>query len=163
MMNDEDPIKEKAKEYLQKAYRLQMSGHLNEAIENYKASLELVDTAECRTFYGWALSFLGEYDKAIEQCQRAIEIDPDFGNPYNDIGAYYIQKMELDLAVPYLKQAMEAKRYATPHFPHYNYGRVLERKGDWFGARDEYRTANKMEPHYTLAKDALSRITALLN
>src|SRR5687767_10167818 len=76
---------ERAQEYLQKAYRLQMSGHLQEAIENYKASIELHPTAEAHTFLGWAYSFLGEYDTAIEECKVAIGIDPEFGNPYNDI------------------------------------------------------------------------------
>ena len=63
---------------------------------------------------------MGDYDSAIAECQKAIEIDPDFGNPYNDIGAYLIQQGELDEAIPYLEQAMEAKRYSTPHFPHYS-------------------------------------------
>jgi Tfp pilus assembly protein PilF len=161
--HSEDAIKEKAQEYLQRAYRLQMSGHLNEAIENYKASLELLPTAEAHTFLGWAYSFLGDYTKAIEECRQAIEIDPDFGNPYNDIGAYLIQQGDLEEAVPYLEMAMKARRYATPHFPHYNYGRILERKGEWFEALDQYKQSLTIEPNYTLAKDAFYRLQALLN
>jgi Tfp pilus assembly protein PilF len=160
---EEDRRKERAKDFLQKAYRLQMSGHLNEAIENYKASLETMPTAEAHTFYGWGLSFLGDYVKAIEQCRLAIEIDPDFGNPYNDIGAYLIQQGELDMAEPYLEQAKSAKRYATPHFPHYNHGRIMERKGLWFEALAEYKQSLTIEPNYTLAKDAYYRLQALLN
>jgi len=161
--HSEDQIKEQAQEFLQKAYRLQMSGHLNEAIENYKASLELLPTAEAHTFLGWAYSFLGDYTKAIEECRAAIEIDPEFGNPYNDIGAYLIQQGELESAVPYLELAMKARRYATPHFPHYNYGRILERKGEWFEALDQYKQSLTIEPNYTLAKDAFYRLQALLN
>ncbi len=154
---------ERAQEYLQKAYRLQMSGHLQEAIENYKASIELHPTAEAHTFLGWAYSFLGEYDTAIEECKVAIGIDPDFGNPYNDIGAYLIQRGDTEEAIPYLELAIKAKRYATPHFPHYNMGRILERRGDWFEALDEYRTALEIEAGYTLAKDAYYRLLALMN
>lgn len=161
--NGQESVKEKAQEYLQRAYRLQMSGHLNEAIENYKASLELLPTAEAHTFLGWAYSFLGDYTKAIEECRQAIELDPDFGNPYNDIGAYLIQQGQLEEAVPYLELAMKARRYATPHFPHYNYGRVLERKGEWFEALDQYKSSLQIEPNYTLAKDAYYRLQALLN
>jgi len=36
--------------------------------------------------------FQGKLEDAIAECQRAIKIDPDFGNPYNDIGAYMIEQ-----------------------------------------------------------------------
>jgi len=154
---------ERAQEFLQKAYRLQMSGHLQEAIENYKASIEIMPTAEAHTFLGWAYSFLGDYEQAIEECKTAISIDPEFGNPYNDIGAYLIQRGDTDEAIPYLELAMKADRYATPHFPHYNLGRILERRGDWFEALEEYQAALELEPNYTLAKDAYYRLMALMN
>jgi tetratricopeptide (TPR) repeat protein len=158
-----ESLKEQAQELLQRAYRLQMSGHLNEAIESYKDSIQLFPTAEAYTFLGWAYSFMGDYEQAIEECKEAIEIDPDFGNPYNDIGAYLIQEGEFEEAIPYLELAMKARRYATPHFPHYNYGRILERRGLWFEALDEYKSALKIEPNYSLAKDAFYRLQALLN
>jgi tetratricopeptide (TPR) repeat protein len=158
-----DALKEQAQEYLQKAYRLQMSGHLNEAIESYKQSIEILPTAEAHTFLGWAYSFLGDYERAIGECKLAIDLDPDFGNPFNDIGAYLIQMGQLDEAVPYLELAMKAKRYATPHFPHYNFGRILERRGLWFEALGEYKSSLGIEPNYTLARDAFYRLQALLN
>jgi len=162
-MSDSNSPKEKSQELLQRAYRLQMSGHLNEAIEHYKKSIDVLPTAEAYTFLGWAYSFLGDYEKAIENCKMSIDLDPDFGNAYNDIGAYLIQQGELDEAIPYLEKAMIATRYATPHFPHYNYGRILERRGMWFEALDEYKTSLDIEPNYTLAKDAFYRLQALLN
>ncbi len=155
--------KEKAQEYLQRAYKLQMAGRLDEAIENYEASISEVPTAEAYTFLGWAHSFLGDYELAIEECKMAIDIDPDFGNPYNDIGAYLIQRGDTDEAIPFLELAMNAKRYATPHFPHYNLGRILERRGDWFEALDEYQVALELEPTYTLAKDAYYRLLSAMN
>ncbi|HEX5317027.1 MAG TPA: tetratricopeptide repeat protein, partial [Candidatus Kapabacteria bacterium] len=115
------------------------------------------------TFLGWAYSFLGDYESAITECRNAIDLDPDFGNPYNDIGAYLIQQGDLDEAIPYLELAMHAKRYATPHFPHYNYGRILERRGLWFEALGEYKSSLDLEPNYSLAKDAFYRLQALLN
>jgi Flp pilus assembly protein TadD len=41
-------------------------------------------------------------EEAIAECHRAIEIDPDFGNPYNDIGAYLIERGDLRGAIPWL-------------------------------------------------------------
>jgi Tfp pilus assembly protein PilF len=31
-------------------------------------------------------------DEATDECRRAIEIDPQFGNPSNDIGVYLTQQ-----------------------------------------------------------------------
>jgi Tfp pilus assembly protein PilF len=62
--------------------------------------------------------------------QGAIEVDPTFGNPYNDIGAYYIGKGELDEAVQWLEKAKRAPRYEPRHFPYMNLGRLRrERNG----------------------------------
>ena len=36
-----------------------------------------------------------------EECKRAIEIDPDFGNPYNDIGVYLIDLNRFEEAIPH--------------------------------------------------------------
>ena len=61
------------------AYTQQMNGHLNDAIELYRKSISIFPTAEAYTFLGWTYSFKGDFDAAIEECKRAIEIDPDFG------------------------------------------------------------------------------------
>ena len=82
--------------FFQDAYQKQMEGHLEDAIGLYQKSLEIFPTAEAHTFLGWALSFKGLYDDAIQECRKAINIDPDFGNPYNDIGAYLIEKGKYD-------------------------------------------------------------------
>src|SRR5881628_1104671 len=52
---------------------------------------------------GWTLSFQGRLEEATEECLRAIEIDPEFGNPYNDIGVYLMQRDRLDEAIPWLE------------------------------------------------------------
>ena len=81
-----------ALEYFERAYARQRNGELEEAIELYKKSIAILPTAVAHTFLGWTYSFQSRYDDAIAECHRAIAIDPDFGNPYNDIGAYLIEK-----------------------------------------------------------------------
>lgn len=147
----------------QDAYQKQMEGDLDEAIKLYAKSLELHPTAEAHTFLGWALSFKGLYDDAIAECRKAIDLDPDFGNPYNDIGAYLIEKGRYDEAVTWLEKAVAAKRYDSYFYPHYNLGRVWEKKGDWFRAMESYRNALYSKPDYTLAQKALQRLQALMN
>jgi len=45
-------------------------------------------SAEAHTFLVWVYSFERRFAEAIAECKRAIAVDPEFGNPYNDIGVY---------------------------------------------------------------------------
>ncbi len=163
MTEEQEHRKEEALELFRKAYELQMKGALQEAVEMYKKSIALYPTAEAYTFLGWTYSFMGMYDEAIEECRRAIATDPDFGNPYNDIGSYLIEKGQLDEAIPWLEKATVARRYESYCFPHMNLGRIWEKKGDWYQAMEEYQKALKENPNYALAAKALGRIKGMLN
>jgi Tfp pilus assembly protein PilF len=155
--------KREAWQLFQQAYELQMKGELEEAVTLYKKSIETHPTAEAYTFLGWTYSFMGRLDDAIEECHKAIAQDPDFGNPYNDIGAYLIEKGELDEAMTWFQKALQARRYESPAFPHLNLGRVFERKGQWTEAIDSYKKALTLNPNYALAKKALGRLISSLN
>lgn len=155
--------RDRALNLFQEAYEQQMDGDLEAAIALYKRSLKVLPTAEAHTFLGWTYSFQGRYEDAIRECQKAIAADPDFGNPYNDIGAYLIEAGRLDEAIPYLKRAMAAKRYEAYHYPHYNLGRVFEKKGMWSEAIREYREALRIQPDYALAHRNLVKLQAQLN
>lgn len=154
---------ELAEFYFKEGYRLQTSGNLEGAISAYRRSIELYPTAEAHTFLGWAYSFQGQIDEAIQECKAAIRIDPDFGNPYNDIGVYLIEKGEYDEAISWLEKAMAAKRYEPRHYPHMNMGRVLMRKGRYKEAIRELNKALEIEPSYTAARIELHRVLGLLN
>ena len=129
----------------------------------YQSSIELHPTAEAFTFLGWAHSLRKEFEQALDFCRNAINLDPDFGNPYNDIGAYLIEMGRWDEAVPWLRAATRARRYASHHFPRYNLGRVHERNFDWDQAEAEYALAMRIEPRYELAQQALQRIRVRRN
>ena len=152
-----------ALEYFQKAYEYQMNGKLEDAVSHYKKSIEIYPTAEAYTFLGWTYSFMGHYDEAIQECYQAIEVDPDFGNPYNDIGAYLIEVGKLDDAVPWLEKAIKAPRYDNYCFPHLNLGRIWERKGLWEKAMQAYGQALEINPDYTMAARALNRLRGMMN
>ncbi len=158
--NDEQKL---AIEIFQQAYACQMGGQLDEAVELYKKSIDVFPTAEAHTFLGWTYSFMGRYEEAIAECKLAIRVDPDFGNPYNDIGAYLIEQGALDEAIPWLEKATRAKRYESYCFPHCNLGRVYERKYQWQKAKECYRAALEQNPQYRQAKAALRRLEAMGN
>jgi Tfp pilus assembly protein PilF len=136
---------------------------VEEAIELYRKSIIVLPTAEAHTFLGWAYSFQGRLDEAIAECRTAIEIDPEYGNPYNDIGVYLMEQGWLEEAVPYLERAARAARYECPFFPHFNLGRLYEQKGQWLKAMGKYREALRLNPAYDLAAQSLHRLQAMLN
>ena len=150
-------------DFFQQAYECQMKGRLDEAVTLYRNSIDAFPTAEAHTFLGWTYSFMGQLHEAIEECHEAIRTDPDFGNPYNDIGAYLIEMNQLDEAIPWLERAAKAKRYESPAFPHMNLGRVYERKGDWMRAIEAYKTAVTLNPDYAPARKTMMRLISSMN
>jgi tetratricopeptide (TPR) repeat protein len=142
----------------EKGTRLQMQHELDAAIRLYQQSINLFPTAEAYTFLGWAMSWKGDIDGAIAQCKVAIEVDPDFGNPYNDIGAYLVEKGELAEAIEWFERAKLAKRYEPKHFPYLNLGRVYASQGKLSRAIGEFRQVLELMPGEPIATAALVKL-----
>jgi Tfp pilus assembly protein PilF len=160
---DEGEARERAARYFRAAYEAQMKGALEDAIGLYRKSIEAVPTAEAHTFLGWTYSFKGDYEAAIRECTHAIRVDPDFGNPYNDIGSYLIKLGRHQDAIPWLRKAMTAARYEPRHYPHVNLARVYARQGKVHEAIAELERALAIEPEYRPARAELHRLVGMLN
>ena len=154
---------EEAEAHFRLGNEAQMQGDLQKAILHYRRSIELCPTAEAHTFLGWAYGHQGKYEEAIRECEIAIQVDPDFGNPYNDIGAYLIELGRHDEAVPWLRKAMEAQRYEPRHYPHINLARVYMKQGQLQQAVAELKRALDIEPSYVPARRELHRLLGMLN
>ena len=137
---------ERALELIEKAMKHQMAQEFDDAIRLYKESISLYPTADAHTYLGWAYSFVGRLNEAIAQCEIAIQLDPEFGNPYNDIGVYLMQQQRFDDAIPWLEQAKSATRYEPRHFPFINLGRIYLTKGMIQKALEEFGGALKINP-----------------
>ena len=159
----DDPRRAEALRLWQEGARQIERRRFEAAIVTLTRSLDLFPTAEAYTFRGWAYSHLGRVDDAIAECKRAIEIDPTFGNPYNDIGAYLIQQGKLDEAVPWLEQAIRAERYEARAFPWANLGRIYAARGDRTQAIACFRKALEERPGYRVAVHMLERLVAGTN
>jgi Tfp pilus assembly protein PilF len=137
---------DRALELVQRAMNFQMAGDLDESIRLYRESIAVCPTADAHTYLGWAYSFQGRIDDAIAECEIAIKLDPEFGNPYNDIGVYLMQQEKFDEAIPWLERAKTAKRYEPRHFPYLNLGRVYVTKGMINKALEEFRGVLQINP-----------------
>ncbi|MSR77757.1 MAG: tetratricopeptide repeat protein [Candidatus Omnitrophica bacterium] len=149
--------------YFQEGYEKQTQGDIPAAVELYQKSIELYPSAEAYTFLGWAYSYQGRFEDAISECKKAIHFDPDYGNPYNDIGSYLIETGRCDEAISWLEKATKAPRYESYCYPYYNLGRVWEIKGDWFKALECYQSSLQQNPEYPLARKAAARLQGMLN
>ncbi len=160
---EERPTLRRATELWREAYRYQIGGKLDRAIELYRDSIEVYPTAEAHTFLGWAMSFQGRLAEATQECLRAIEIDSEFGNPYNDIGVYLMQQDKLDESISWLEKAKQAKRYEPRQFPFLNLGRIYIRQGRWWQALHELEAAVRLAPRDVRAAKILHGLRARLN
>ena len=144
----------------ERGYVLHLSGRYREAVDSFRESIEILPTAEGHTFLGWSLSMLGHLEEAVAECHKAIALDPDYGNPYNDIGVYLIDLGRPVEAIPWLEKAISAKRYCCYQFPHYNLGRVRLVQGNFDAARRSFERALRHDPDYLPARVALEVLDA---
>ena len=134
---------------------LHMQGRFHAAADKFRKSIEALPTAEGHTFLGWSLSMLGQTEDAIAECEKAIALDPDYGNPYNDIGVYLIELGRPDEAPPWFEKAIASERYCCYQFAHFNLGRVLFMQGDFVAARRSFEQSLRHDPDYLPARMAL--------
>ncbi|HKF43587.1 MAG TPA: tetratricopeptide repeat protein [Thermoanaerobaculia bacterium] len=154
---------EEALELWQEGTNRLMAGELDEAVALFTRSLECKPTAEAYTFRGWAYSFAGRVEDAIEECRKAIATDPSFGNPYNDIGCYLMEQGKLDEAVPWFSQAKRAVRYEPRHFPYLNLGRLHAARGEFAEAILEFQGALEESPDDPVALRFLEELKFKVN
>lgn len=162
MMLQENTIR-RAVELLEEGLDCVARGQLGEARKNFKASAFRHQTADAYTYWGWMEHHLGNTEFAIKLCHRAIAIDPDFGNPYNDIGSYLISLGQLDEAVAWLKRATKAKRYDSPQYPHMNMGRIYLAKEMPEKALREFEKALDFAPDDSQLQEMIQELKETLH
>ncbi len=146
-----------------RATRQQAKGNWSEAIALYKRSIDLHPTAEAHTYLGWTYSMLDRYDEAMAECQTAIGLDPDFGNPYNDIGSYLISLGRPEEAIPWLEKATRAIRTESPQYPYVNLGEAYTLLGRFQSAIKAYDQALLIDPTYRPAHAAKFALLGRMN
>ena len=162
-MNRDEEQRERASALLDEGLELQRHGAVGEAMRAYRESIAACPSAEAYTYLGWALAEIGRLDDAIECCETAIRLDPDLGNPYNDVGVYLMRRGEPDRAIPWLERATTARRYEPRHFPHLNLGQIFAAKGMLVRALAEFQAAARLAPGDGFAARAVDALTRRLH
>lgn len=149
----------RAKALIDAGLDLVFQGQYELARENFKKSHGECASADALTYWGWMEYQLGNVEKALSLCKKAIKVDPDFGNPYNDIGSYLVVLGREDEAIDWFNQAIEAKRYEARHYPHINLGRIFLKRNLPMRALQEFKKAGEHCPTDTAIQEAIRSIT----
>ena len=142
---------------------IEARGDIDRAIDLYKNSIAFCPTADAHTYLGWMYSAQDRFEEAIEECHLAIEVDPDFGNPYNDIGCYLMELKEIDEAAEWFEKAKTAPRYEPRHFPYMNIARIHLTHARYGQACGELYQALKRAPGEASLRTQLLELLSLLN
>jgi Tfp pilus assembly protein PilF len=142
--------------YLARAQR--EAGEIDLASYLYAHSLEWGETVEARLGLAFSYAYGGQLERAVEECRKAVAADPEDGRASNDLGVYLMQLGDDDQAVPHLLQAVSAAKNTERHHPHYNLGRIYERRKNYAAAFASYKAALAEDAGFDAAKKALERV-----
>ncbi len=152
-------------ENYREAIRLMKEGmaHLDanrseDACDCLEQSLSLHPTADAYTQLGRLQTMRGRFQDAIRMCYMAIDLDPDYGNPYNDIGVCLVRLEKFEEAMRWFEKAKLASRYGTPHFPYLNMGSMYVKLGRLARAYREFQKVLELVPNQP---DALQFVKAM--
>jgi tetratricopeptide (TPR) repeat protein len=98
---------------------------------------------------GSALLQRGHADEAMDQFQKALEINPRSAGAHNNLGVALLAKGQVSEAITHLQQAVAINpRYAEAH---YNLGNALVQEGRTDEAIAQYTLALEIKPDYAKA------------
>ena len=162
-MGQQQQQQQRALVLFEEAFHRLQDGEMEEAVRLYKASIAEYPTAEAYTSLGWAYSCLGDFSQAIAECLRAISLDPDLGDPYNDIGVYLLAQDELDEAIPWFEKAIGAPCYETPGSSWMSLGQIYMSKELPGKARSCFERAKTLGTDDDCASEAYEEADLLIN
>ncbi|GEM_PF-7054797 len=109
---------------------------------------------------GVAYMDIGQPDKALDDFNRSLEYDPDFGMGYFNRGIIYAQRSEFDLALEDFAQALKRPPARIRTSVYTQRGWVYAQMGDYANALADWDTAIEREKKYAPARLAKARVLA---
>lgn len=121
------------------------------ATREYKRAIELKpnDADAHHWFSNDSLAALGQFDEAIAEGKRSVELDPLSIVINADLGETFFYARRFDESVAQLRKTLEID--PTSFYAHYNLGIALQAKGDLSGAITEYEKAKQLSDNPTVA------------
>ena len=121
------------------------------ATREYKRAIELKpnDADAHHWFSNDSLAALGQFDEAIAEGKRSVELDPLSIVINADLGETFFYARRFDESVAQLRKTLEID--PTSFYAHYNLGIALQAKGDLSSAITEYEKAKQLSDNPAVA------------
>ncbi|WP_123104137.1 tetratricopeptide repeat protein [Acidithiobacillus sulfuriphilus] len=131
----------------------QQTDHPLEAAAAFRRSLAKAgDNAVVYTFYGWALAEAGDHHGAIAACRKAIRLDPEWGQAWNDLGEYLMETGRVDEALFAIRRALKSRSFDSPHLAYMNLARYYLYQGSLRRALGAAEQAGRLAPGFRPAQ-----------
>lgn len=138
----------KSKEFIRLGHEAIFKQDHSAALESFKKALNYIESAETLTLIGWTHSLMGENENAKSYCLKAIQKDPDYGPPYNDMGTYLMDQNHLKESLKWFELAKKCSNYQNKEYPYINAGRVYMALNQYSKALDEFSMALTLAPNH---------------
>jgi tetratricopeptide (TPR) repeat protein len=123
-------------------------GDFPNAIKNLEAARKNKTWTDADFYVACGISYGGakQYDKAIADLKKAIEIDPRSSDALNNLGLYYNEKGDIENTIKSLNKSIEV----NPNFDkaYYNLGNTYAKQGDYNKAIEFYKKAIAIDSTY---------------
>ena len=128
------------------------------ARESFLRALNFQETAEAYNLIGWSYSLEGQFEKAKKFCLKAIQTDPAYGAPYNDLGSYLLAEGETNESLKWFELAKNSRNYQNREYPYINSGRAYMNKREFKKALKEFSMALTLAPFNEELHDTVQRL-----
>ena len=143
--------------YFKRAFAYQFKSDFNAVIADANKALELkIDKAdEAYDMRGAALTRLGNYRAAIEDCNRALSVNPNYAIAYANRANNEIRLRDLDGALADCNKSIAFNPSSS--LPYYTRGYVYAYKGEASKAIADWDKAMQMQPAFRAELEPLVR------
>ena len=112
----------KCDELVQEGHEAVFNKDHDKALEKFSKALNYKESAENLTLLGWVHSLKENNEKAKTYCLKAIQKDPDYGPPYNDLGSLLLAEGQVEESIKWFDLAKKATNYQNREYPYINSG-----------------------------------------
>lgn len=103
-----------------KAKELFRMGDLDRAEFYFRSFLEMEDSCEAYFYMGLIMGQRNMLEEALEFYYKSVVINPEYGNPCNEIGIILLRMGKDKDAVFWLKKSIRCQRNDAPHISFFN-------------------------------------------
>jgi tetratricopeptide (TPR) repeat protein len=107
---------------------------------------------------GVVLDLLGRTERAADDFNMAITLDPTLGDPYVNLGAMLIKKGRHEEALVQINKGLELGM-AFPHIGYYDRAVAEQMLGRYKEAYYDYKKVLELEPNFIMASERLKDFT----